>query len=150
MATLRSSGSETGGSPRRPCLKAGASGNCLLRENKITPQQLQEALEEQKRQGGSIKIGAILVKKGFITEETLTFFLSKHFGLPQIHLADITFDPALTEVIPAHVARKYEILPIGREGPNLKIAISDPSNIFALDDLKFLTGSNIRLFSGVR
>jgi type IV pilus assembly protein PilB len=126
--------------------KSRRIGELLLRENKITPQQLQEALEEQKRQGGQPKIGAILVKKGFITEETLTFFLSKHFGLPQIHLEGLTFDPALTEVIPAQVARKYEILPIGREGANLKIAISDPSNIFALDDLKFLTGSNIQLF----
>jgi type IV pilus assembly protein PilB len=126
--------------------KSRRIGELLLRENKITPQQLQEALEEQKRQGGQPKIGTILVKKGFITEETLTFFLSKHFGLPQIHLEGLTFDPTLTEVIPAQVARKYDILPIGREGPNLKIAISDPSNIFALDDLKFLTGSNIQLF----
>jgi type IV pilus assembly protein PilB len=126
--------------------KSRRIGELLLRENKITPQQLQEALEEQKRQGGSSKIGAILVKMGFITDESLTFFLSKHFGLPQIQLSDITFDPTLNAVIPAHVARKYEILPIGREGPNLKIAIADPSNIFALDDLKFLTGSNIRLF----
>ena len=62
--------------------KSRRIGELLLRENKITPQQLQEALEEQKRQGGQPKIGAILVKKGFITEETLTFFLSKHFGLP--------------------------------------------------------------------
>ncbi|HSO73001.1 MAG TPA: ATPase, T2SS/T4P/T4SS family, partial [Thermodesulfobacteriota bacterium] len=126
--------------------KSRRIGELLLRENKITPQQLQEALEEQKREGGQPKIGAILVKKGFITEETLTFFLSKHFGLPQIQLEGMTFDPALTEIIPAQVARKYEILPIGREGANLKIAISDPSNIFALDDLKFLTGSNIQLF----
>jgi len=126
--------------------KSRRIGELLLRENKITPHQLQEALEEQKRQGGQPKIGAILVKKGFITEETLTFFLSKHFGLPQIHLEGLTFDPTLIEVIPAQVARKYEILPIGREGANLKIAISDPSNIFALDDLKFLTGSNIQLF----
>jgi type IV pilus assembly protein PilB len=126
--------------------KSRRIGELLLREKKITPQQLQEALEEQKRQGGQPKIGAILVKKGFITEETLTFFLSKHFGLPQIDLEGLTFDPTLTEVIPAQVARKYDILPIGREGANLKIAISDPSNIFALDDLKFLTGSNIQLF----
>ena len=118
----------------------------LLREKKITPQQLEEALEEQKRQGGQPKIGTILVQKGFINEETLTFFLSKHFGLPQIDLQGLTLDPALTDVIPAQMARKYEILPIGREGANLKMAISDPSNIFALDDLKFLTGSNIQLF----
>ncbi len=126
--------------------KSRRIGELLIREKKITPQQLQEALEVQKRQGGQPRIGAILVKKGFITEETLTFFLSKHFGLPQIHLEGLTLDPALTDIIPAQVARKYEILPIGREGANLKIAISDPSNIFALDDLKFLTGSNIQLF----
>ena len=126
--------------------KSRRIGELLIREKKITPQQLQEALEEQKRQGGQPKIGAILVKKGYITEETLTFFLSKHFGLPRIDLEGLTFDPTLTEVIPAQVARKYDILPIGREGANLKIAISDPSNIFALDDLKFLTGSNIQLF----
>ena len=126
--------------------KSRRIGELLIREKKITPQQLQEALEVQKRQGGQPKIGAILVKKGFITEETLTFFLSKHFGLPQIHLEGLTLDPALTDIIPAQVARKYEILPIGREGANIKIAISDPSNIFALDDLKFLTGSNIQLF----
>ncbi|MBI5584843.1 MAG: type IV-A pilus assembly ATPase PilB [Deltaproteobacteria bacterium] len=126
--------------------KSRRIGELLLREKKITSLQLEEALEEQKRQGNGHKIGAILVQKGYIEEETLTFFLAKHFGLPQIDLSGLEFDPSLTEVIPAAIARKYEILPIGREGTKLKIAISDPSNIFALDDLKFLTGSNIQLF----
>jgi type IV pilus assembly protein PilB len=126
--------------------KSRRIGELLLREKKITSRQLEEALEEQKRQGNGRKIGAILVQKGFIEEETLTFFLAKHFGLPQIDLSGLEFDPSLAEVIPAAIARKYEILPIGREGAKLKIAISDPSNIFALDDLKFLTGSNIQLF----
>ena len=63
-----------------------------------------------------------------------------------IDLSRIEFDPALVDMIPDNIARKYEILPIGKEGATLKMAISDPSNIFALDDLKFLTGSNIQLF----
>jgi len=87
-----------------------------------------------------------LVKKGFIDEKTLTYFLSKHFGLPMIDLSSIIPDPTLLELVPAHIARKYEILPISKDGPHLKVAISDPSNIYALDDLKFLTGSNIQLF----
>ena len=118
----------------------------MLQERKITSQQLEEALAEQKRLGGRQKIGALLVKKGFIDEKTLTYFLSKHFGLPMIDLSSIIPDPTLLELVPAHIARKYEILPISKDGPHLKVAISDPSNIYALDDLKFLTGSNIQLF----
>ena len=118
----------------------------MLQERKITSQQLEEALSEQKRLGGRQKIGALLVKKGFIDEKTLTYFLSKHFGLPMIDLSSIIPDPTLLELVPAHIARKYEILPISKDGPHLKVAISDPSNIYALDDLKFLTGSNIQLF----
>jgi type IV pilus assembly protein PilB len=126
--------------------KSRRIGELLLREKKINSRQLEEALEEQKRQGGTSKIGAVLVQKGFIAEDSLTLFLAKHFGLPQIDLRGIEFDPSLGEVIPAAIARKYEILPVGREGTKIKIAISDPSNIFALDELKFLTGSNIQLF----
>ena len=118
----------------------------MLQERKITSQQLEEALSEQKRLGGRQKIGALLVQKGFIDEKTLSYFLSKHFGLPMIDLSSIIPDPTLLELVPAHIARKYEILPISKDGPHLKVAISDPSNIYALDDLKFLTGSNIQLF----
>jgi type IV pilus assembly protein PilB len=121
-------------------------GELLLREQKITAKQLEEALIEQKRQGGQTKIGNLLIQKGFIDEGTLLHFLSKQFGLPMIDLSRIEFDPALANIIPDNIARKYEILPIGKEGATLKMAISDPSNIFALDDLKFLTGSNIQLF----
>jgi type IV pilus assembly protein PilB len=126
--------------------KSRRIGELLLQERKITSQQLEEALAEQKRLGGRQKIGALLVKKGFIDEKTLTYFLSKHFGLPMIDLSSIIPDPTLLELVPAHIARKYEILPISKDGPHLKVAISDPSNIYALDDLKFLTGSNIQLF----
>ena len=126
--------------------KSNRIGELLLREQKITAKQLDEVLVEQKRQGGQSKIGNLLIQKGFIDEETLLLFLSKQFGLPIIDLSRIEFDPALADLIPDNIARKYEILPIGKEGATLKMAISDPSNIFALDDLKFLTGSNIQLF----
>jgi type IV pilus assembly protein PilB len=126
--------------------KSHRIGELLLRQQKITARQFEEALAEQKRQGNRSKIGTILVRKGYIDEESLLFFLSKQFGLPIIDLSQSEFDPALFELIPANVARKYEIIPIGKEGATLKIAIADPSNIFALDDLKFLTGSNIQLF----
>jgi type IV pilus assembly protein PilB len=126
--------------------KSRRIGELLLQERKITLQQLEEALAEQKRLGGRQKIGALLVQKGFIDEKTLTYFLSQHFGLPMIDLSSVIPDPTLLELVPAHIARKYEILPISKDGPHLKVAISDPSNIYALDDLKFLTGSNIQLF----
>lgn len=126
--------------------KSNRIGDLLLREKKITAQQLDEVLEEQKRLGGQPKVGTLLVQKGYISEEALLDFLSRQFGLPIIDLSRLEFDQTLTEVIPDNIARKYEILPISREGTTLKLAIADPSNIFALDDLKFLTGSNIQLF----
>ncbi len=118
--------------------KSNRIGELLLRERKITAKQLDEVLVEQKRQGGQSKIGNLLIQKGFIDEETLLLFLSKQFGLPMIDLSRIEFDPALVDLIPDNIARKYEILPIGKEGATLKMAISDPSNIFALDDLEIL------------
>lgn len=127
-------------------LKSNRIGELLVREQKITSKQLEEVLAEQKSQGGGAKIGNLLIQKGFIDEETLLGFLSKQFELPIIDPSRLEFDATLANLIPDNIARKYEILPIGKEGSTLKIAISDPSNIFALDDLKFLTGSNIQLF----
>ncbi|OGP51067.1 MAG: type IV-A pilus assembly ATPase PilB [Deltaproteobacteria bacterium RBG_13_43_22] len=127
-------------------LKSNRIGELLLREQKISAKQLDEVFAEQKRRGGQPKISTLLIEKGFIDEQTLLLFLSKQFGLPIIDLSRIEFDPSLTDLIPDNIARKYEILPIGKEGATLKMAIADPSNIFALDDLKFLTGSNIQLF----
>ena len=80
--------------------KSNRIGELLLREQKITAKQLDEALVEQKRQGGQSKIGNLLIQKGFIDEETLLHFLSKQFGLPMIDLSRIEFDPALVEHYP--------------------------------------------------
>jgi type IV pilus assembly protein PilB len=126
--------------------KSKRIGELLIRERKITVKQLEEALAEQARQGERVKIGAILIQKGYIDEESLASFLSNQFGLPVIDLSRFAFNQAVVDLIPGNIARKYEIIPLGKEGATLKMAISDPSNIFALDDLKFLTGSNIQLF----
>jgi type IV pilus assembly protein PilB len=126
--------------------KSKRIGELLLREKKITAPQLEEALAEQKRLGGRPKIGTILIQKGYIQEETLLLFLSKQFGLPIIDLQRFELEENYLKLIPDNIARRYEIIPLGKEGSTLKLAISDPSNIFALDDLKFLTGCNIQLF----
>ena len=127
-------------------VKNNRIGELLLREQKITAHQLEEVLAEQKQLGGKTKVGTLLVQRGFVDEKSLLTFLSKQFGLPVVDLSRLEFDPDWINLIPGNIARKYEIIPIGKDGLTLKMAIADPSNIFALDDLKFLTGSNIQLF----
>ncbi|MFQ5900451.1 MAG: type IV-A pilus assembly ATPase PilB [Thermodesulfobacteriota bacterium] len=117
-------------------------GDLLVKDNRITPEQLKETLEEQKKEGG--KLGSNLIKLGFIEEKDLVNFLSKQYGVPAIELSNIEdIDPELLTLIPEDVAQKYMLVPIRRDGSTLNVAMVDPSNIFAVDDLKFLTGYNI-------
>jgi len=118
-------------------------GELLVRENLITPAQLQKALEEQKRTGG--RLGANLCKLGFIKEEQLTEFLSKQYGIPAVNLKEFEIDPDVVKLIPEEVARKHMAIPISRSGSTLIVAMADPSNIFAQDDIKFLTGYNVEV-----
>ena len=118
-------------------------GELLVRNNLINPQQLTKALEEQKTQGG--RLGASLVKLGFIKEDELASFLSRQYGVPSINLNDFEIDAAVTKLITAEVAQKYQIIPINRAGATLIVAMSDPSNIFAIDDIKFMTGYNVEV-----
>ena len=118
-------------------------GELLVRENLITPAQLQKALEEQKRSGG--RLGANLCKLGFIKEEQLTEFLSKQYGIPAVNLKEFEIDPDVVKLIPEEVARKHMAIPISRSGSTLIVAMADPSNIFAQDDIKFLTGYNVEV-----
>ncbi len=118
-------------------------GELLVRENLITPAQLQKALEEQKRSGG--RLGANLCKLGFIKEEQLTEFLSKQYGVPAVNLKEFDIDPEVIKLIPEEVARKHMAIPINRSGNTLIVAMADPSNIFAQDDIKFLTGYNVEV-----
>src|SRR3954463_1735144 len=116
-------------------------GELLLKEKRITPAQLQEALNYQKTSGG--KLGYNLVKLGFVKDEEITALLSKQYGVPSINLSQFEIDPAIVKLIPAETAQKYQIIPLSRAGPTLTIAMTDPTNVFAMDDIKFMTGYNV-------
>jgi len=116
-------------------------GELLLKENMITPQQLQEALAYQKRSGG--KLGKAFVSLGYVRDEEITSLLSRQYGVPSINLEHFEVDPGIIKIIPAETARKYQILPLSRSGATLTIAMADPTNVFAMDDIKFMTGYNV-------
>src|SRR4029077_15635070 len=116
-------------------------GELLLKEKRITPAQLQEALNYQKTNGG--KLGFNLVKLGFVKDEEITALLSKQYGVPSINLPQFEIDAAIVKLIPAETAHKYQIVPLSRSGATLTIAMTDPTNVFAMDDIKFMTGYNV-------
>ena len=116
-------------------------GELLLKEKRITPDQLQEALNYQKANGG--KLGYHLVKLGIVQDEEITSLLSKQYGVPSINLTEFEIDPSVIRLVPAETAQKYQILPLSRSGATLTIAMTDPTNVFAMDDIKFMTGYNV-------
>jgi type IV pilus assembly protein PilB len=116
-------------------------GELLLKENMVTPQQLQEALSHQKMNGG--KLGKAFVSLGYVRDEEITSLLSRQYGVPSINLDHFEVDPTIIKIIPAETARKYQILPLSRSGATLTIAMADPTNVFAMDDIKFMTGYNV-------
>src|SRR6188472_3972272 len=116
-------------------------GELLLKEKRITPAQLQEALNHQKANGG--KVGLNLVRIGFVTDEEITELLSKQYGVPSINLSQFDIDAAVIKLIPPETVQKYQIIPLSRSGATLTIAITDPTNVFAMDDIKFMTGYNV-------
>ncbi|ALC16927.1 type IV pilus assembly ATPase PilB [Desulfuromonas soudanensis] len=118
-------------------------GELLVRNKLIDESQLAKALEEQKVQGG--RLGASLIKLGFLKEDELSAFLSRQYGVPSINLAEFEIDPGVIRLVPSDVAQKYQIIPINRAGSTLIVAMSDPSNIFAIDDIKFMTGFNVEV-----
>src|SRR5262245_33069523 len=116
-------------------------GELLLKEKRITADQLQQALNHQKANGG--KLGFNLVKLGFVKDEEITALLSRQYGVPSINLAQFELDPSIIKLIPADTAQKYQIVPLSRAGATLTIAMTDPTNVFAMDDIKFMTGYNV-------
>src|SRR5687767_13627442 len=116
-------------------------GELLLKEKRISAEQLQEALNYQRTSGG--KLGANLVKLGYVKDEEITALLSKQYGVPSIALNQFEIDPAVIKLVPAETARKYQIVPLSRAGAMLTIAMTDPTNVFAMDDVKFMTGYNV-------
>ncbi|MEK6539758.1 MAG: type IV-A pilus assembly ATPase PilB [Deltaproteobacteria bacterium] len=122
-------------------MMADRLGELLVREKFITADQLKKAIEEQRTSGG--RLGYNLAKLGLINEKDLTAFLSKQYGIPSVDPATTEVDPEVIKLIPEDVANKYQVIPISRTGSTLVLAMADPSNIFAIDDIKFLTGYNV-------
>lgn len=116
-------------------------GEILVRESIISATQLRQAQEEQR--GSGKRLAYSLAKLGILGEKELTDFLAKQYGVPSISLSEFEIDPEVIDLIPKEVASKHTVLPVQRAGSTLIVAMSDPSNIYAIDDLKFLTGLNI-------
>ena len=116
-------------------------GELLLKEKRITPEQLQQALNAQRQNGG--KLGNSLVSLGLVKDEEITALLSKQYGVPAIALDKFEIDPAVLRLVPSETAQKYHVLPLSRSGATLTIAMTDPTNVFAMDDIKFMTGYNV-------
>ena len=118
-------------------------GQLLVTSNVITEEQLREAIGLQRKQGG--RLGTNLVTLGYLTEEKLVAFLSKQWGVPAINLSDYKIEPSVLKLIPIEIARKYLIIPVARVGATLTITMADPSNVFVIDDVKFMTGYNVEV-----
>ncbi|MFC1890206.1 type II secretion system protein GspE, partial [Thermodesulfobacteriota bacterium] len=116
-------------------------GQLLIRDGLINEIQLQKAVEEQKLNGGLL--GSNLVKLEFIDEKVLLEFISGLYRVPMINLEEVDVDTSLLELIPLDIIQKHNILPVSRSGSTLVLAMVDPSNIFAIDDVKFLTGYGV-------
>jgi type IV pilus assembly protein PilB len=116
-------------------------GELLVREKRLSLQQLQQAQEEAKRSGK--RLGVALARLGFVKDQELTQFVAQQYSLPAINLAELDIDPAVLKLIPKEIAEKHQVVPVKRQGATLIVAMSDPSNIYAIDELKFLTQYNI-------
>ena len=118
-------------------------GELLVKENLLTAEQLREAANRGAAAKGG-RLGAQITQLGFLEESELTDFVAKQYGVPSINLDEFEIDPAVIQLVPEEVAQKHNVVPVNRAGSTLILATSDPSNIFALDDIKFLTGYNIQ------
>jgi type IV pilus assembly protein PilB len=116
-------------------------GDLLVADGLITEEQLGRALAEQK--GTTEKLGSILLKLDFIQEEQLIGFLSRQYGIPSITLSQLDIDPEVLKLVPDSIAKKYEVLPIKRQGSAMTLAMADPTNVFALDDIAFMTNLQV-------
>ena len=118
-------------------------GELLVKEDLLSAEQLRKARDEARTGGG--RLGAQITKLGFLEESELSDFVAKQYGVPGIDLDEFEVDPAVIQLIPEEVAIKHTVLPVNRAGSTLILATADPSNIFAIDDIKFLTGYNIEV-----
>ncbi len=118
-------------------------GELLVKENLLSAEQLRQARDQARSKGQ--RLGAQITKLGYLEETELTEFVAKQYGVPTIDLDEFEIDPDVIKLVPEEVALKHTVIPVNRAGSTLVLATSDPSNIFAIDDIKFLTGYNIEV-----
>src|ERR1700675_3345404 len=116
-------------------------GEILVKDSLITADQLRQALDHQKKTGG--RLGTCLVKLGLVSDDDITAVLSRQYGVPSINLKFYEVDPTVIKLVPQETAIRYQIVPLSRVGSTLTIAMTDPTNVFAMDDIKFMTGFNV-------
>jgi type IV pilus assembly protein PilB len=116
-------------------------GELLVKENFISNEQLEVALKHQRHHGG--RLGSILINLGFVADDDITSVLSRQYGVPSINLSYFEIDPSVIKLIPIETAQKYLVVPLSRVGSTLTVATADPTNVFAMDDIKFMTGFNV-------
>jgi type IV pilus assembly protein PilB len=116
-------------------------GEILIKEKLINDDQLKQALVFQQKNGG--RLGTCLIKMGMISDDAITEVLSRQYGVPSINLKYYEVDPSVIKLIPQDTAVRYQIVPLSRVGATLTIAMTDPTNVFAMDDIKFMTGFNV-------
>ncbi len=116
-------------------------GDILVKDSLISADQLKQALDYQKKNGG--RLGTCLVKMGLVSDEDITAVLSRQYGVPSINLRFYEVDPSVIKLVPQETAVRYQIVPLSRVGSTLTIAMTDPTNVFAMDDIKFMTGFNV-------
>ena len=119
-------------------------GEVLLERGVISHEQLDQALAHQQAQGGLM--GQILIQLGFTTEEEVALALTAQYGFPYLPLDNYELDSSLTEVIPEELARRYLLIPIDRIGNALTLAMADPSNVKALEEVELATKCVIQAF----
>ena len=123
-------------------------GSLLIARGLLTPEQLDAALEEQERTHRSL--GRILIDQGQVSEAGLVSTLASQLGLEYVDIADYAVDPAATTLISDALARRYQALPIGWQDGRLVVAMADPSNVFAVDDIRTITGADVRMVVSTR
>ena len=116
-------------------------GEILVKDSLISADQLKQALDYQKKNGG--RLGTCLVKMGLVSDDDITAVLSRQYGVPSINLKFYEVDPLVIKLVPQETAIRYQIVPLSRVGSTLTIAMTDPTNVFAMDDIKFMTGFNV-------
>src|SRR5690242_13207898 len=126
---------------RQRTLMSSRLGEILVKDSLISDDQLKQAIDYQKKNGG--RLGTCLVKMGLVSDYDITAVLSRQYGVPSINLKFYEVDPSVIKLVPQETAVRYQIVPLSRVGSTLTIAMTDPTNVFAMDDIKFMTGFNV-------